>query len=49
VVGVLVFGLAIAIVYGALFVGVDVDSEVGGCAGFAFEAANFGVEIFWLE
>ena len=43
--GALVFDLAVIIVNGAFFVGVDVNSEFGGCAGFTFEAANFSVEL----
>ena len=41
----LVFGLDVIIFNGVLFIGVDVNSEFGGCADFAFEAADFGVEL----
>ena len=43
-VGALVFGLAVVIVDGAYFFGVDVDLESGGCASFTFQAADFGVD-----
>ena len=43
-VGALVFGLAVVVVEGALFVSVDVNSEFGECACFAFEVADCGVE-----
>jgi len=46
VVGALIFGLSVIVVDGALFVDVDVNSDVGGCAGFVFEAVNFGVYLF---
>ena len=43
--GALFFDLAVVVVNESLFVGVDLDSEFGGCVGFVFEVANFVIKV----